>query len=102
MTNLREPSTLASRLQAGQLNLIRDVEKALEEDPANKTAQALARRWTAFAKKATRGDEAVKAGLRKTWQDREHWPEAIRERLTPFDFAKISLFIKKAIALHAS
>jgi hypothetical protein len=29
-------------------------------------------------------------------------PEAIGERLAPFDFAKISLFIKKAIAFHAS
>jgi DNA-binding transcriptional MerR regulator len=100
----RERSTPESRQRAWQawLDLFRDVEKSIEEDPASKKAQALARRWTRLAKNAASGDAAVKAGIQKAWRDREHWPVAFREQLAPFHFDKISQFIGKALARRAS
>jgi DNA-binding transcriptional MerR regulator len=100
----RRDRSAESRRRAwrGWLDLFRDVEASLGEDPASKTAQALAKRWLKLAKDSTGGDAAIKTGLRKAWLDRQHWPDAMREQLAPFNFDKIVPFIGKAIARRAS
>ncbi|MGH9528887.1 MAG: MerR family transcriptional regulator [Terriglobales bacterium] len=96
----RERSTpeLRQRKWQAWLNLFRDVETSLGEDPAGKTAQALATRWTKLAKSSTGGDAAIERGWRRSWADRRHWPGALQEQLAAFDFDKILKFIKRAIA----
>src|ERR1039458_8472971 len=64
--------------------LFRDVEAALDEDPASEKAQALARRWRKLVEGFTGGDPEVSRGLGQAWADRANWPGAIKEQSAPF------------------
>jgi hypothetical protein len=46
-----------------RVDLFRDIEKALEEDPAGDIAQALVARWEAQQNEASGGDSEIKAAL---------------------------------------
>jgi DNA-binding transcriptional MerR regulator len=102
MMKRRQRSTPEERQRAWQawIDLFRDIEASLGEDPAGETGQALAKRWITLAKNASEGDAAIKTGLQKAWQDREHWPDALREQLPPFNFDQISQFIKRTLAVR--
>jgi hypothetical protein len=73
----RSPEELSRSWQA-RVDLFRDVESALAVDPANETAQHLARRWMAQLEDTSAGDPGVKAGLMKQWADRRHWPATLQ------------------------
>ena len=64
--------------------LYRDINLALDDapalDPASAEAQALGTRWLALDRGETRVG-AIRAGMRKAWADREHWPEALRAQV---------------------
>jgi MerR family transcriptional regulator, thiopeptide resistance regulator len=77
--------------------LFRDVEAALDEDPASEKAQALAARWRKLVESFTGGDPEVSRGVGKAWADRSNWPGAVKEQSAPFVNPKVWEFIKKAM-----
>jgi DNA-binding transcriptional MerR regulator len=87
-----------------RVDLFRDIESSLGEDPAGEKGQALAERWMALMDAASGGDPAVKAGLLKAWADRRNWPATVRWQeeglcmMTTERFEKAAEFIDRAIA----
>jgi MerR family transcriptional regulator, thiopeptide resistance regulator len=79
-------------------DLFRDVEAALNEDPAGAKAQALAARWKKLVEGFTGGDPQITAGLAKMYQDRPNWPATMQQRMQPFSNKKVWEFIHKAFA----
>jgi DNA-binding transcriptional MerR regulator len=77
--------------------LFRDVEAALDEDPASEKAQALAARWRKLVEVFTGGDPEVSRGLGKAWADRANWPGTMKEQSAPFVNPKVWEFIEKAM-----
>jgi DNA-binding transcriptional MerR regulator len=95
-----------SRAWQARVDLFRDVEAALGEDPAGEKAKALAVRWMAQIEAASGGDRDVKAGLMKTWADRRHWPATLRWQteglyMMPFErFERAADFIDEAVGIY--
>lgn len=79
-------------------DLFRDVEAALEEDPASAKAQALASRWKKLVEGFTGGDPQITAGVAKMYQDRPNWPASMQQRMQPFSNKQVWEFIHKASA----
>ena len=81
-------------------DLYRDVNALLdthpEPDPLAAGAQALGARWLALDKAET-ANGAVRTGLRKAWADREHWPEAMRARLTELRVDRATRFVNAVL-----
>jgi DNA-binding transcriptional MerR regulator len=77
-------------------DLIRDVEAALDEDPASEKAQALLARWQKLVEGFTGGDPSISQGLGKAWADRGDWSGQLKEQTAPFANPKIWEFIRKA------
>jgi DNA-binding transcriptional MerR regulator len=80
------------------LELFRDVEAALKEDPGSEKAQALVDRWQQLVESFTGGDAAITDGVRKAWQDRGNWPASLQRASTPFGDRRIWEFIERAAA----
>jgi len=81
------------------LELIRDVEAALGEDPAGPVGRALAARWTGLVEEFTGGDPEITSGLRELYADRANWPGHARQQIQPFRIsAEARGFINQAIA----
>jgi len=76
--------------------LFRDVEAALDCDPASEKAQALVARWRKLVEGFTGGDPEISSGVGKAWADRANWPAATKEQSAPFVNPKVWEFIKKA------
>jgi hypothetical protein len=74
---MADPQARSSTWQE-RLDLFRDIEAALHEDPAGEKGQALARRWLEQTEKASAGDAEVKAGLLNSWADRRNWTATLR------------------------
>ena len=72
-----DPQARSSVWQA-RLDLFRDIEAALNEDPAGENGQALARRWLVQLENASAGDAEVRAGLLNSWADRRNWTAVLR------------------------
>lgn len=87
-----------------RVDLFRDIESALGEDPAGEKGQALAARWAALMDAASGGDLGVKAGLIKAWADRRNWPATLRwleeglSMMSDNRFETAAGFIDKAVA----
>ncbi len=77
--------------------LFRDVEAALDEDPAGEKAQALAVRWKKLVEAFTGGDPDITAGLKNVWANRQEWPATLKEKSQPFVNPKVWEFIGKAM-----
>jgi len=71
------------------LELFRDVEDALEEDPAAEKAQALGVRWKALVGGFTGGNPEIGKGLNKMYADRPNWPAHMTELMKPFSNPKV-------------
>jgi DNA-binding transcriptional MerR regulator len=82
------------------IDLFRDVEAALGEDPAGEKAQALARRWRELRVRDAAGDPRIHWGLIKAWRDRQYWPEEVQKHLSESHFGEISKFIGRAFAAY--
>ena len=89
---------LQERVSREWIQLFRDVEAALGEDPASEKAQALAARWKKLVEGFTGGDLQITAGLSKMYQDRSNWPASMQQRMQPFNNKKVWEFIQKAFA----
>jgi MerR family transcriptional regulator, thiopeptide resistance regulator len=72
---------LQARVEREWADLFRDVEAALDEDPAGEKAQALAARWTGLVGQFTGGDPEIAKGLRRLYADRPNWPSGAQERV---------------------
>ncbi len=75
--------------------LYRDVGAALDEDPGGERAQALADRWFDLTLRAYRGEVGLQTDSPTAWADREHWPEAMRQRIAQFNLEAVHEFIVK-------
>jgi len=90
---------LQERVSRQWLELIRDVEGALGEDPAGAKGQALAARWTGLVEEFTGGDPEVAGGLKRLYADSANWPSQAKQQMQPFRIApQVWTFINQAIA----
>jgi DNA-binding transcriptional MerR regulator len=79
-------------------DLFRDVEAALNEDPAGAKAQALAARWGALIQGFTQGDPEVARGLNNVWKNPSGLPAETQANMKPYMNPKVHEFIQKAFA----
>jgi MerR family transcriptional regulator, thiopeptide resistance regulator len=93
--DMRDAAERGTRLW---LELFRDVEAALGEDPGSDKAQTLVDRWTQLVESFTGGDAAITDGVRKAWQDRPNWPASLQRASAPFGDRRIWEFIERAVA----
>lgn len=90
---------LQERVSREWMNLIRDVEAALGEDPAGEKGQALAGRWMGLVEEFTGGDPEITGGLKNLWADKANWPAEARRQAEPFRITPQAWgFIERAIA----
>ena len=61
-----------------RVDLFRDIEATLGEDPAGEKAQGFAARWQAQIEEASGGDPEIKLGLLAGWSRRHEWPASLR------------------------
>ncbi|HLG57652.1 MAG TPA: MerR family transcriptional regulator [Vicinamibacterales bacterium] len=76
--------------------LYRDLNAALDLDPASDAAQQLADRWMALFKRDSQMP-AIRTGLMKAWADREHWPPALRRRMAEFNIERATEFVNETL-----
>jgi len=69
--------------------LFRDVEAALDLDPASEPAQALGARWKQLVSGFTFGDPEIAKGLRQMYADRPNWPAHMTELMRPFSNPRV-------------
>ena len=105
LMKLREMSVADhSRMWQARVDLFRDIEKALGEDPAGEIAQALVARWRAQEDEFSGGDPEIKAAKLHGWAERQHWPASVRWQvealhLMSFErFEKAADFLDRAVA----
>jgi DNA-binding transcriptional MerR regulator len=77
-------------------NLFRDLEAALGEDPAGKTAQGLVARWKEQLETATGGNAEIKDAMLAGWSHRRRWPESQRWRVERLHMMSWERFEKAA------
>ena len=78
-------------------DLFRDVEAALDQDPACETAQALGVRWKKLIEGFTGGDREIGAGLNKLYADRPNWPAPAQQQMAPFGNPKVWEFMQRVL-----
>ena len=76
--------------------LYRDAYALRDADPGSDAVQDLADRWLALTLRAQTGDPAAQQDSHKAWQDREHWPEAMKQRVAEFHLEEVAELIRKA------
>jgi DNA-binding transcriptional MerR regulator len=80
------------------IELIRDVEASLGEDPAGEKSQALAGRWMTLVEGFTGGDPDVTDAVKNVWADSANWPAEAKQQMQPFRISpEVWSFINKAI-----
>jgi MerR family transcriptional regulator, thiopeptide resistance regulator len=90
---------LQERVSRQWMELIRDVEAALGEDPAGDKGHALAARWTGLVEEFTGGDPGITSGLKKLYADSANWPSQAKQQMQPFRIGpEVWVFINQAIA----
>ena len=87
-----------AELSRAWAQLFRDVQAALDEDPAGEKGQALAVRWNELSDRATGGDPEIRERNIKAWADRQNWPAWRQQRTLGVDYEKIAEFTRKAMA----
>lgn len=73
-----------SRVWQQSVDLCRDIQSALDEDPSSDRAQGLLKRWTAQIEERSAGDPEVRSGLVKMWADRRGWSGVLRWQMEGF------------------
>ena len=79
-----------------RVDLFRDIEAALGEDPAGAKAQELAARWQAQIEEASGGDPEIKLGLLAGWSRRREWPASLRWTVEALHLMSFERFEKAA------
>ena len=80
------------------LDLFREVEAALGENPAGEKAQALGKRWKAMEIAYTCGDPDIAEGLNRMFADKSNWPDQMKERMAPFKNRAVWEFMRRVFA----
>ncbi len=75
-------------------DLIKEVEAALDGDPAGDKAQALAARWARLVEGFTGGDPEIRKNLGKMYADQGNWPSHFKKPYSD----EVGTFIRKAMA----
>lgn len=88
---------LQAKAEQDWRDLFRDVEAALDQDPAGETAQALGRRWKALVGSFTAGNPAVTEGLNQLHNDRAHWPAAAQQQMAAFGNPQVWEFMRRVL-----
>lgn len=70
----------------------------LGEDPAGLKAQSLKARWTELLGQSATGDPAVQDGAVTAWNDRAHWPPALREKIDEFQLEQVVDYFARILA----
>jgi hypothetical protein len=78
------------------VDLFRDIEAALEDNPASQSAQSLLARWRERIDHTSDGDPAVKEGVLKGWSDRRNWPTIMRWQAEAIYQMSFERFLKAA------
>lgn len=78
--------------------LFREISASLGEDPAGERAQALKVRCRQMLNDTVTGDPDVQAGALAAWNDREHWPAPMREKVRDLRMAEAIEFLAQAMA----
>jgi DNA-binding transcriptional MerR regulator len=82
----------------GWLDLFRNVEAALGEDPSGEKAQALGERWKALEIAYTCADPEIAEGLNKIFADKPNWPNSMKESMAPFENRAVWEFMRRVFA----
>ena len=70
----------------------------LGEDPAGLKAQSLKARWTELLNQNLTGDPAIQEGALAAWNDRAHWPPALREKIDEFQLERVVDYFARILA----
>jgi DNA-binding transcriptional MerR regulator len=70
----------------------------LGEDPAGPKAQALKARWRELLSQNATGDPAVQEGALAAWNDRAHWPPALREKIDELQLEQVVDYFARMLA----
>jgi DNA-binding transcriptional MerR regulator len=76
--------------------LFKDITESLDADPAGPVAQSLLARWKALIDEFTGGNQEIKEGIGRAWQDRDNWSEERKEYSAAFTDPRVWEFIRKA------
>jgi DNA-binding transcriptional MerR regulator len=74
----RKRTGLMPQTWQGHVDLFREAEGMLQEDPTSDPGKYLAERWDALLNADCDGNPSVKAGLVRCWADRPNWSAAVR------------------------
>lgn len=100
----RRTQVMPEEIAKGQqdwLELFREVEAALDEDPAGAKAQELGRRWKALVGEFTGGNPEVAQGLNRMYADRPNWPAPAQQQMAPFGNPRVWEFMRKVLNCKA-
>lgn len=92
---------MQAKAQQDWQDLFRDVEAALNEDPASEKAQELGRRWKALVGGFTGGNPEVAQGLNKLYADRPNWPDTAKQQMAPFSNQRVWEFMGRVLNCKA-
>ncbi|HWF11476.1 MAG TPA: DinB family protein [Bryobacteraceae bacterium] len=98
----RQPGEEHTAQWKERVELFRDIEAALVEDPASQIAQALVARWKEQRKRFAGGDPEIEAAMRAGWAHRKNWPEAHRWQVERLHMMSFDRFEKAADFLDAA
>jgi DNA-binding transcriptional MerR regulator len=76
--------------------LFKDITESLDVDPAGPVAQSLLDRWKALIEEFTGGNQEIKEGIGRAWQDRDNWSDERKTYSAPFTDRRVWEFIRKA------
>jgi hypothetical protein len=89
---------LQGKARQDWLDLFREVEAALGEDPAGEKAQALGERWRAMETAYVCGDPEIAEGVNRMFVDKSNWPDQMRERMALFENRAVWEFMRRVFA----
>lgn len=92
---------MQAKAQQDWQDLFREVEAALNEDPASDRAQELGRRWKALVSGFTGGNPEVAQGLNKLYADRANWPDSAQQQMSPFSNQRVWEFMGRVLNCKA-
>jgi DNA-binding transcriptional MerR regulator len=103
LSRRREQMTPEQRAEAERgsqlwIELYRDIEAALNDDPASEKVQALVARWKQLVDNFTGGNPDIKEGVQKAWADRANWPGQLQRLSEPYSDRRVWAFIGQAAA----
>ena len=85
-----------------RVDLFRQIEAAIDEEPSSDRAQALAAEWTSLNHELSGHDPDVLTGLLTAWADRQHWSATLRWQTEGLHFLSSERFERAAAFIDAA